>query len=137
MNTLIDIATAQIIQAIINNTFTGPNGEKTPNYTWENITGGSLCLPDPPAPGNCTNYWRVSKASCWRWYQNPDFRDTLPPDKGNYWGAISYCEYDICCLTYYRVCYDQFMQLVVTEVEENSNGQCPHDPTGQCQSVCD
>ncbi len=134
MNQVIDIAQAQIIMAIMNDEkiFAG----KT--KTWNDVVGeGTKCMPPSEEPGSCTTYWRVSKASCWKWFENSSYDPEEPPSKINYWGGISYCEYDICCLTYYKVCYDEFMQLVVTEVESNSTDDCPLDPSGECEPVCD
>ncbi len=120
---LINIATASIIQCLRN------SGD------FERITGQQACF--PTQPGDCNYNWRVSKASCWKWFQNSSYNATHPPTEENYWGGISYCTTDVCCLTWYKVCMDSLGQIIVTELESNSNGTCPYDPTGQCISICD
>lgn len=92
---------------------------------WRDITGGDVCLPEPPS--NCNTWWRVSKALCWRWWDSSTGGGSI----------LSYCDYALCCLTWYKVCIDQFGQAVVTEVESNANGTCPYDPYNDCVQTCD
>lgn len=120
VNKLLDVATAQIIH------------ELNTTNTFESITGQPSCRPENP--GECNEYWRVSKATCWSWYVNDNFNLDKPITPINYWGSICYCEYDSCCLTWYKVCMDDLGQIVVTEIESNSSGPCKNE---KCTSVCD
>lgn len=123
-NTILNIAAAQIIQYFANN----PN-------EWFEITGKGDCIPHNI--GECNMFWRVSKASCWKFDINTHFNTNEPPSDSNYFGTFGYCIMDICCLTWYKVCMDQFGQVVVTEVEAHSTGPCPYDPSGSCKQVCE
>ncbi len=114
---LLNVAAAAIIMNYLYN----PSAREE----WNQITGSDICLPEPPS--NCTFYWRVSKSLCWRWWESTT---------GGY-DSIGYCDYELCCLTWYQVCYDQFGQAVVTEVESNANGTCPHNPYNDCVQICD
>ncbi len=123
-NTMLNIATAQIIQHFVNN----PS-------EWENITGGECCIPQGVGEHNL--FWRVSKASCWKFHPSTSYNPELPPSSSNYYGVYGYCTYDICCLTWYDVVMDEYGQVIVTKVESMSPQPCPYDPSGQCVQVCD
>jgi hypothetical protein len=124
--TMCDIAEAQIIQFLINDY--NQNGT---NSFWYRITGTEICR--PTSPGECTYFWRVSKATCWKFYLNPDWGH-YP----TYWGAYGYCMYDYCCLTWYKVCMDQFGQILVTQVESQTEHDCPtQSGMEDCIQVCD
>lgn len=114
---MLNIAAAAIIMRYIY--------DENASQEWRNITGGDVCLPEPPS--NCSFWWRVSKSLCWHWWYGSTSGNPI----------LSYCDYELCCLTWYRVCYDQFGQPVVTEVESNANGTCPYDPNNDCVQTCD
>ena len=124
--TLCDIAEAQIIHTLINDYI-----ENGVNSIWYQVTQTEICI--PRAPGECTYFWRVRKATCWKFYLNPDW-GSYP----TYWGAYSYCLYDYCCLTWYQVCMDQFAQIIVTQVESQTPHDCPtQSGMEDCVQVCD
>jgi len=121
-----DIAEAQIIHFLINDYI-----ENGVNSIWYRATQSEICRPQQP--GECTYFWRVSKATCWKFYLNPDW-NRYP----TYWGAYSYCLYDYCCLTWYQVCMDQFGQILVTQVESQTPHDCPtQSGMEDCVQVCD
>lgn len=88
----------------------------------------NLCT--PAFPGDCKTSWRVSNASCWRYWNQWVV--------GNWSGSWGGCDQEICCLNQYTVCMDQYGQIIVTKVSSFSTGQCPlENPGYPCTNVCE
>ncbi len=101
----------------------------------------------PQDSGQCVDRWRVMYGSCWQ----PDFpilaQDLIPslnPADTPPWydpqatsGSLWPCEYQICCLDYYRLC-NVGGRFEATKYDSEP-GQCvlepPQDPN--CEPVCD
>lgn len=111
MQTLIQIASVQLIQQAI--ALNLHNGKCTPQQ-----------------PGDCRTSWRVSNATCWRYWamQNPI---------SGWYGSWGGCDQETCCLNRYTVCMDQYGQIIVTKVSSISNGPCIENPGQPCTNVCE
>lgn len=116
INQLLNIATARTI-----------------NYILNDPTLSSILNCGPTAIDDCSDYWRVSKASCWHNFTNSSYTMTKPPSILNYYGGISYCSLDACCFSTYRVCMDSLGQIVISQTGSTSTNTCP----SQCTNVCE
>lgn len=83
-------------------------------------------FPKPTKPGDCATSWRINRGLCWRFF----------PSSTNDDKHLGMCDIVECCLTWYRICMDNYGREIITiEDEQAPVVICPYNPP--CIKVCD